>query len=317
MAIEEKRVSATQDKLLKLQEKVNNNPPKTLIGKQLLLTRINRLSNVVDRKLLKIEAKNAAQIDSDHATDDYRDNTLSTMEEIAKVLLEKEDIEREIRDLERLDPRTGSEFKKMRRDMERNTPRGYVPREERIGASQDESNTVEYVKPEKESVIGERIAALRTRQEELEIEEATLRENIDLIKEKYQEEIRSIKEQKKENLALVATHPVRDMVANTRGFFQGVGERFNKWNEERKEKKAEKLALADEKLKEAATNPASAADKKDFRQDVKLSPEEEKKYAQEIQERFDKMKEEQQTEKENPSKEEADKEKSSDEEPEL
>lgn len=260
----EKRTLSLQDKLLNLREKVSENPPKTVIGRKLATARLNRLSNMVDKRILKNNIKSMAKSEEYATADAYNKSQQVLMEEISDLSLDREDILRELRRLDRFDPNSSkSMFAKQQKKMAKNMPKGYKYK------TNENTNT---------RVI-EQQRQLRARIEEIEKEIAKRQELMEKNDEKYKGYRAEIKASKKESLAVVKSPNIFKRIKN---FFNKKVEQFKAWREEQRNKTGEELS-------NAVANTEKSSKRKIFLESnaSNISLEDQAKYSQEIQEELE------------------------------
>lgn len=264
MTFSEKRAMSVQDKLKDLREKISENPPKTILGKKLAVTRLNRLQNMVDKRILKNNIKTMAKSQEYSIADEYNESQQSLMDEISDLSLDREELLRELRRVERFDPRSSkSIFASQQKKMAKNMPKGYKYK------TNENTNT---------RVI-EQQRQLRDRIEEIEKEIAKRQELMEKNDEKYKGYRAEIKASKKESLAVVKSPNIFKRI---KAFFDKKVEQFNAWREEKRSKTGEELS-------NAVANTEKSSMRKMFLESnaSNISLEDQAKHSQEIQEKFE------------------------------
>lgn len=264
MTFSEKRAISVQDKLKNLREKVSENPPKTILGKKLVIARLNRLQNMVDKRILKNNIKSMAKSEEYAMADTYNKSQQSWMDEISNLSLDREDILRELRRLDRFDPNSSkSIFAERQEKMAKNMPKGYK-------ATRNENSNARVVEQKRQLEN-----KLREIDEKIEEYYNEMRKN----DESYEKKRVEIKENKKESLAIVKSPNIFKRIKN---FFNKKVEQFKVWKEEQRNK-------AGEELTDVVANTEKSS-KREMLFDsiaVDIPLEEQARYSQEIQEELE------------------------------
>lgn len=290
MTSSERKANNTKAKLLALRERIAENPPKTVLGKKWNMLKLEKLENKLDRQMLRVAAENSSQLGQEQEFDKAHDAIAEKGIELSDLELQRDDIERELREVEKqlqgneeIMPDTLVQSDVDRLNQRR--PKGTAPRE---GSIKKE--------PLRRPEVSERTEKLTGKKQEFEEKLKTVREKIaaknkeiDQVHTNYDAEIEKIQMQEKENLALLKTHPIKDFFNGVRGKFKQWGEKFNKWNETRKQKAADDLKEAVARTEGVTTVEVTLRD--ELR--VNKTQEEQREYVENFQKKMDEMKKEQ------------------------
>lgn len=264
MTFSEKRAMSAQDKLRDLREKISENSPKTILGKKLAMARLNRLQNMVDKRILKNNIKAMAKSDEYSMADKYNESQQSLMDEISDLSLDREDIIRELRRLDRFDPNSNkSIFAEQQKKMAKSMPKGYK-------ATRSENSNARVIDQKRQLEN-----KLREIDQKIENIDNMMRKNDEL----YKDNIAEIKANKKESLAVVKSPNIFKRIKD---FFNKKVEQFKAWREDQRNK-------AGEELSDTVANTEKSSKREMFLKSnaSNISLEEQAKYSQEIQEELE------------------------------
>lgn len=264
MTFSEKRAMSAQDKLKNLREKVSENPPKTTLGRKLAVARLNRLQNMVDKRILKNNAKAQAKKEEYAMADAYNKTQQNVINKISDLSLEREDILRELRGLDRFDPNSSkSMFAKQQKKMAKSMPKGYK-------ATRNENNNAKVI-DRKRSLESK----LKIIDQEIEGYENTMASNDKAYKNNRAE----IKADKKKNLAVIKSPNIFKRIKN---FFNKKVEQFRTWKKEQRDK-------AGKELSDKVANTEESSMREMFLESnaSNISLEDQAKYSQMIQEKLE------------------------------
>lgn len=221
----EKRTISVQEKLKTLSEKYNSNPPRTVIGNKLAKIRLDRLSNIVDRRILVNNRKNLERLNEYSIYSEYFNSEQTVKGIISDLMFKKEGILRQIQELRYLDPNSkGSIFSENDKIIQKNMPKGYKPAENEQQASNGE--------------IANRIKILEDRLEEIErlLDENYL--SLENNHEIYNQKISESKAELKQDLATIRPNFLKKagtLFRNIGSFFKDKKDKFVEWRKQRKE----------------------------------------------------------------------------------
>ena len=221
----EKHTMSVQEKLKTLSEKYNSNPPKTVIGSKLAKARLDRLSNIVDRRILVNNRKNLERLNEYSIYSEYFNSEQTVKGIISDLMFKKEGILRQIQELRYLDPNSkDSIFSQSDKIIQKNMPKGYKPAENEQQASNGE--------------ITNRIKMLEDRLEEIErlLDENYL--SLENNHEIYNQKISESKAELKQDLATIKPNFLKKagtLFRNIGSFFKDKKDKFVEWRKQRKE----------------------------------------------------------------------------------
>ena len=222
----EKRALTIQDKLKNLSDRIKKEPPKTILGMKLAIVRLNRLQNMVDRMILKNNTKVLAQQKTYNAYDTYSKKQYGIMDKISDLEFERENILRQLRNLEHLDPSNdNSIFTENKKKITKNMPKGYKQKEP-VETTRKPSTKVSIAIQQLE----EQLAGL---EKEIENNNRQLMEN----DKEYSMRIAEIENDSKKDLAIIQPNIFKRISK----FFKDKINKFNQWRKQRKEKATEEL----------------------------------------------------------------------------
>jgi chromosome segregation ATPase len=184
---EQNRYESVTEKLNKLTEKIKENPPKTILGKKLLQTKISRLNNIIDRKITKYAIKQYSETNEinefkkfDLKTDEIQNNN-------SDLLYEKESILRYLKQIEELMPE--NRYNKYNQNKEKEAPKGYKKPDNKVDLESTR--------------LGRDRANLRERLNEVETQIAKNESDMEQLMQEYKEAKEQRNKQKKNQLAVV------------------------------------------------------------------------------------------------------------------
>ena len=124
--LSEHYILSAQEKLIKLREKFEKNPPKTSLGKKIASTKLNILKTNIDRAIIKNNLKTLAEKGLHSRYQDYTEALNVLEEQIANLELDTKHMETEIERLDNLNPSSKkSIFAKDNKRKLKNMPKGY------------------------------------------------------------------------------------------------------------------------------------------------------------------------------------------------
>ena len=124
--LSEHYILSAQEKLIKLREKFEKNPPKTSLGKKIASTKLNILKTNIDRAIIKNNLKTLAEKGLHSRYQDYTEALNVLEEQIANLELDTKNMETEIERLDNLNPSSKkSIFAKDNKRKLKNMPKGY------------------------------------------------------------------------------------------------------------------------------------------------------------------------------------------------
>jgi hypothetical protein len=256
---EQNRYESVTEKLNKLTEKIKENPPKTILGKKLLQTKISRLNNIIDRKITKYAIKQYSETNEinefkkfDLKTDEIQNNN-------SDLLYEKESILRYLKQIEELMPE--NRYNKYNQNKEKEAPKGYKKPDNKVDLESTR--------------LGRDRANLRERLNEVETQIAKNESDMEQLMQEYKEAKEQRNKQKKNQLAVVKPNIFKKI----RNFFENKKEQFKNWREN-------KNKIADEKLQKVAqTSSEKTRENNNLRNNLKegtLTPEEQKTFVEKL-----------------------------------
>lgn len=268
----EKRTLRLQEKLEKLRNKFEEKPPKSVFGKKLAVARLDRLSNMVDKRININNVKNISKSTEYSLYDQYLESSQDLLASLSDLTFSKENILRQIQRLEQLDS-TGknSMFAQRQEQIQKNTPKGYKPKESHKQLNNNNSKVA---------------LEIKKMQQELKLieDEITAKnEMLDIKNERYLEDVEKTKESLKNELAVVKP----SIFKRFKDFIKRKAENYRNKRAEKREKAQESL---DSSMKTAEGTSKREVMISSLAGDYTL--EEQAKYSAELQEKLSKKKEE-------------------------
>ena len=224
----EKRTLSLQEKLENLRIKFAEKPPKTVIGKKLAIARLDRLSNMIDRRININNVKNIYKNTEYSLYDNYLENSQDLLASLSDLTFSKENILRQIQRLEQLDPTSkNSMFAQRQEQIEKNAPKGYKPKVKDIENQKDINN----------SKVGIEIQKLQKQLQIIEGEITSKNDMLDYANNSYLEDIEKNKSNFKKDLAVVKPNLFKRVM----NFIKRKAENYRNRRAEKREKVQDKL----------------------------------------------------------------------------
>lgn len=299
---EEKKMISTQEKLEKLRQKIQENPPKTIWGRNKNLTKLRKLQNIIRIQKLKIESKNRTSIDQTDAFDIFDEKTKEIPIELSDIDTEMANIASQIERLEKNENR----YQGITERVQNAKPENYVRRTSK-------SAEPETVLPK--SIAAKKIEELKEIYAEKEAQRKKLMQKFEEAESEYNNKLLQIEEQAFRDADIIETEKYldkRELSQEMRALRQTTGlhpiqsirnfghkswdfikkavnkvkEKATEWNANRKANKQAKMEEAQGRLDEALNN----GDGEGFNIKVEeLSLEEQRAYSRQVQDKFTAM----------------------------
>lgn len=239
--ISERITSTMQGKLTKLAERIKENPPKTQIGKRIVMARLNMLDNIVKIRLDRSIVKNANNVEKFEVYDKYDSIDKKLAAQITNLSREAEKVMREITRLrEKYDPQTVFKDDEDRKAKLR--PKGYIPKE------QEEDSQVKTALDEEQEILETRLKELDLRIQELrEQKEGNLSEMEEEMKGLETKGKEDLKILRKSNLPAIRRTNITEKIGN---FFKEKYNQYKEWKQRRKENVDNKFSETVDKVGE-------------------------------------------------------------------
>lgn len=263
----EKIAMSAQNKLIKLREKFSEKPPKTAIGKMLANARINRLSNMVERRILKNKINNIKstyKAKEDNKNKEYLANKDGMTNRMSRLGLEKENLLREADALRNQTPQNVSQATIMGQQ----------------GNNQTTSQTNPSANSQANEAVEKRKQEIVERLKRIEEEERKGKEYLNNLDKEFKDEKEDIRKEFKKEMALAKP----SMRERMKAFFDKKIAEFKAWREEKRNK-------ADEKLSATIANTENSTKRERFLKDnnANISLEDQAKNSAQIQEDLQKQ----------------------------
>lgn len=218
--------STMEGKLTKLDERIKENPPKTQIGKRIVMARLNMLDSIVKIRLDRSIVKNANNVEKFEVYDKYDSMDKKLAAQITNLSREAEKVMREIRRLrEKYDPQ-----KVFKDDEERKAklrPKGYMPKE------QKEDSQAKTALDKEQEMLEARLKELDLRIQELREQKegnlSEMEEEMKGIETKGKEDLKTLR---KSNLPTIRRTNIFEKIGN---FFKEKYNQYKEWKQRRKE----------------------------------------------------------------------------------
>ena len=264
----EKTTKRLQEKLEKLAEEIEKNPPETIIGKKLMNLKLNLLKNMIDRRILINNARISEQLGEFSSYKEYAGEQDRLMSTISSLEYKKMNLLKRLENLEKIIPGgKNSIFEENKKRLNKNMPKGYRDDSE---VSQDKSE---------ESQDNPQVTAeINSLKKELEGIEKELEEKNAALETSHGEYERAIKEKKaelKKDLAVIKPK----LFERIKKFFNEKINQFKEWRQQRIEE-------ADKNLKGAMDEAKETSGKNGLREELAKQMEENPNMTLEAQARF-------------------------------
>lgn len=177
--LSEQHVLSAQEKLTKLREKFKENPPKTLLGKKIAITKLNRLKANIDRAIIKNNLKILSERGLYSKYESYAE-TLNVLEEqIANLEADTKRMETEVKRLDNLDPLSKkSIFAKDNKRVRKNMPKGYKANVGEKDGEEDKRLELNKAVQENKKLIDDKKALITELHKTYEIQKAKEKKNL-------------------------------------------------------------------------------------------------------------------------------------------
>lgn len=261
-SMDERIASFGKKKIENLKKRMEEKPPKTQIGKRINLVKLNFLQNSVNKRLDRESIKNIHDNEKSKVYEEYDNRDIELAKEISELDYHADEIARRLRKLEKYDPKLMFESDNKRKS--KYMPKGY-------GREEDSENS-------KTTIVEEEKAKLLKELDEIEKEQDRLKAEKEKNLVELEKEMAEMDKVKNTYLAEMKSPNIFKRIQN---FFK---EKYAQY----KEKKQEKRDKLDQKVSEVLTNANKTSERESWK--VDMSPEEQAKAAQEMQESIEQRK---------------------------
>lgn len=246
---QEGKINDTKAKLQKLLEKLQNEPPKGSIGKQLLRYRINRLRVMLDRSMAKYDIEFEADRGENAAYDKFIKECNALRTEIDGLRDKEEDLLYQIEVITRTTSYRAKNDKNVANKMNKMAPKGKkgqvkdvkAPKKDKSSELQEQLDQVQSRITELENELNQKIEDYKKYKSDLK------RDTKDAVYEKM-EELKDLEKERKAKQKEEFAVAKPNVWAKIRGTFKAAMDKFSKWNENRKLKNEEIEQRKDQKL---------------------------------------------------------------------